>query len=243
MKTKICYKCKKERCIGEFSKDKHAKDGLQNKCKNCVKQHYLEHREEISLNGKQYYIEHKEESNFKSKKWYWKHKEESKLYHKKYNLEHPEENKLRYKKYYSRNREKILLRNRQHDLEHKDEINLRRKKHLKQRYEMDALHRTLCCLRSRMNYAYKSQGVKKTLRTVELLGCIPEFYQNYLQSHFKPGMTKENNGKRKWVQHHVIGCNKFNLMEPDQQKLCFHYTNIIPMWEDEHKEWHKNHPD
>ena len=84
MKTKICYKCKKERCIGEFSKDKHAKDGLQNKCKNCVKQHYLEHREEISLNGKQYYIEHKEESNFKSKKWYWKHKEESKLYHKKY---------------------------------------------------------------------------------------------------------------------------------------------------------------
>jgi hypothetical protein len=92
-----------------------------------------------------------------------------------------------------------------------------------------------------MKHALKSQDVKKTLHTIESLVCTAEFFQIYIQSLLKPGMTLANNGKRKWHLHHIKSCHTFNMSDPKQQRLCFHYTNIVPMWEDEHKEWHRNH--
>ena len=37
MTTKICSKCKVEKDVGEFYKDRTARDGLQYKCKLCAK--------------------------------------------------------------------------------------------------------------------------------------------------------------------------------------------------------------
>ena len=37
MTTKICSKCKVEKDVGEFYKDRTARDGLQYKCKPCAK--------------------------------------------------------------------------------------------------------------------------------------------------------------------------------------------------------------
>ena len=58
---KVCGKCGRELPIEQFSKRIASKDGLQNKCKECVQQYkqqyYQEHKEEI----KQYQQEHKEE--------------------------------------------------------------------------------------------------------------------------------------------------------------------------------------
>jgi hypothetical protein len=94
-------------------------------------------------------------------------------------------------------------------------------------------------LRSQLNNICKAQGVKKPLHTLESLGCTAIFFQNYLQSHFKPGMTKENNGKRKWIKHHIIRFKDVDLHNIEQFKKVCHYTNIIPMWEDEHIELHR----
>ena len=66
-----------------------------------------------------------------------------------------------------------------------------------------------------------------------------KIYQEYLKSLFKPGMTLKNNNKRKWVQHHPIEINSVDLSNPEQLKKVCHYTNVVPMWEDEHIEWHK----
>lgn len=46
METKICYTCKQEKSVGEFSKDKSKKDGLENKCKQCGKQKNKIYRQE-----------------------------------------------------------------------------------------------------------------------------------------------------------------------------------------------------
>jgi hypothetical protein len=75
---------------------------------------------------------------------------------------------------------------------------------------------------------------------MEYLGCTVEFFKNYIQSLLKPGMTIENKEPRKWHLHHIKYCHRFNLKDPEQQKLCFHYTNIVPMWEDEHMALHAN---
>ena len=44
MKTKICFKCGKERPLSEFYKHKMMKDGHVNKCKPCNKKDVIENR-------------------------------------------------------------------------------------------------------------------------------------------------------------------------------------------------------
>jgi hypothetical protein len=45
-------------------------------------------------------------------------------------------------------------------------------------------------------------------------------------------MSWENygNGKNKWNLDHYIPCSYFDLSDPDQQKICFHFLNMRPFW-------------
>jgi hypothetical protein len=48
-------------------------------------------------------------------------------------------------------------------------------------------------------------------------------------------MTWENNGKEKgcWQLDHIKPCASFNLLNEEEQKKCFHYTNYQPLWMEE----------
>lgn len=58
MKTKICSKCKEEKSITEFHKNKNHKDGLAHWCKECCKEYhkkyYQENREKLLKQSKEY---------------------------------------------------------------------------------------------------------------------------------------------------------------------------------------------
>jgi hypothetical protein len=41
-------------------------------------------------------------------------------------------------------------------------------------------------------------------------------------------MTFDNFGK--WHIDHIIPCASFDLTKPEQQRQCFHYTNLQPLW-------------
>ena len=43
-------------------------------------------------------------------------------------------------------------------------------------------------------------------------------------------MTWENRGKEGWHLDHIVPCAYFDLSDLSQQKICFHYTNIQPLW-------------
>jgi hypothetical protein len=66
------------------------------------------------------------------------------------------------------------------------------------------------------------------MRTEELLGCTISFFIKHLEKHFRPGMSWENYGK--WHIDHIIPCAAFDLGDPSQQRQCFHYTNLRPLW-------------
>lgn len=93
-------------------------------------------------------------------------------------------------------------------------------------------------------------GKVKSKSTLELLGCSPSELREYLESLFQDGMTWENYGNPNgdhshcWHIDHIKPCASFDLTDPDQQKECFHYSNLQPLWsEDNFKKsntWDKN---
>lgn len=81
-------------------------------------------------------------------------------------------------------------------------------------------------MRRRLNHALK--GNLKADKTFNLVGCTPQFLITYLEAQFKEGMNWKNYGQ--WHVDHIKPCSSFNLLLPEEQKACFHYTNLQPLW-------------
>lgn len=74
------------------------------------------------------------------------------------------------------------------------------------------------------------KGILKTDKTINLIGCTIEELKKHLEKQFQPGMTWVNYGKDGWEVDHIKPCASFDLSDPQQQKICFHYTNLQPLW-------------
>ena len=74
----------------------------------------------------------------------------------------------------------------------------------------------------------------KYFKTTNLIGCTVEQLKQHLESHFKVGMFWSNYGK--WHIDHIKPCASFDLSKESEQKKCFHYTNLQPLWAKENRE-------
>ncbi len=83
-------------------------------------------------------------------------------------------------------------------------------------------------LQNRINKVVRLGGHTKAGPTLELTGCTAEALAKHLESQFLPGMTWENRGE--WHIDHRKPCASFDLSDPVQQRACFHYTNLQPLW-------------
>lgn len=113
--------------------------------------------------------------------------------------------------YYSRNKEKVN----KYALDYQ---NNRRK--------TDSKFALLVRLRSRL-YRLISRG-HKAASTLELIGCDLDFLKQHLENQFVEGMTWEN--KHLWDIDHIIPCYFFDLDKEEDQRKCFHYSNLRPLW-------------
>lgn len=108
-------------------------------------------------------------------------------------------------------------------------INERRK----QRRKTDINFAIESSLRARLHKALNAKGAKKAIKTFELLGCTSEQLKQYLESQFQEGMSWNNYGygSDKWNIDHIKPCDSFDLIQIEQQRECFHYTNLQPLWQ------------
>lgn len=83
-------------------------------------------------------------------------------------------------------------------------------------------------LRGRVTKRIKEGGGKKSANTENLIGCSVEFFMGWLEKQFIDGMTWDNYGE--WHIDHIKPCNTFNMLDVEEQKKCFHYTNCRPLW-------------
>jgi hypothetical protein len=93
---------------------------------------------------------------------------------------------------------------------------------------VDSQYRMKMALHVRLYDAVKRNKGVKSAKTLELLGCTVEQLQTFLEAEFTEGMTWENYGE--WHIDHLRPCASFNLADPEEQKKCFHWTNLQPLW-------------
>lgn len=143
---------------------------------------------------------------------------------------HYEENKLeilkKHKKYRAKNKERYQLYDAQYYKDNKIAIKENVKTNMYARLKIDVNYKLLVRYRTRLYKAVKGYDKSKTTR--ELIGCSVEELKKHLESQFTEGMTFENYGK--WHVDHIIPCSSFDFSKEEEQRKCFNYKNLQPLW-------------
>lgn len=88
-----------------------------------------------------------------------------------------------------------------------------------------------CKIRHRIREAIKRGArSKKAGKTIQLLGCSFPELKIHIENQFTKGMSWGLVMTGRIHLDHRRPCASFNLVDPEQQKLCFHYTNLQPLW-------------
>jgi hypothetical protein len=135
-----------------------------------------------------------------------------------------EHNLLKQKEWHYSNREKRTKQLREYSYSHRDNRN----KYLAKKMKQDGQFKIRKNIRDRMRSAM--QGKSKSKNTMELLGCTIEELKTHLEKQFTHGMNWDNYGKKGWHIDHILPCASFDLTDPEQQRKCFHYENLQPLW-------------
>jgi hypothetical protein len=163
------------------------------------------------------------------------------------------------KEYYAENREKIIAYVGEYQKRNWGEVSTKRRawfvekmkdpeyatarrksvvSSVMKRYRSDASHRMVLSLRNRVRGLLRTIDRTKRERTMELIGCTPSELINRLEAQFEPWMSWENYGfgRGKWVVDHIVPCRKFDLTRVDEQRKCFHFSNLRPLcWKENHE--------
>lgn len=107
-------------------------------------------------------------------------------------------------------------------------VRARVRKHNRKRRRTDIQFKLGLNLRRRILLALK--GETKSASTQELIGCTIPHLIIHLESQFKEGMAWENHSLGGWHIDHIVPCVVFDLSDPDQQRRCFNFSNMQPLW-------------
>jgi hypothetical protein len=209
VERKICRKCKIEKFLDDFSKDKGSTDGHYLYCKECCK---LSYQSKFNLI--------KEKKRFYSKKYNIENKEKIQSYRKEYRIN----NREKAKEYRIKNKEKQKSYNKEYSINNRERIN----KYKKNRNLNEPICNLINNVRSRLKKYLKSTGITKNKKTFDIIGCPPQQLKEHLEKQFVDGMSWDNYSFHSWHIDHIIPLSSAKT-EEDLKKLC-HYTNLQPLW-------------
>jgi len=219
--NKTCTRCKAEKDLTMFGKCKVNPDGLLRWCASCTSVYQREYQSKnagkISCVKSEYYKNNKERLSRNHSNYVDKNRLIICEYKKAHRLSNPD---------IYRKSSKAYAQN------HPDRINASRAKYL----NSNPSQKVASLLRSRIGKALS--GGMKYESTENLTGCSFTDLKKHIEDKFLPGMSWEN--RSRWHIDHIRPCASFNLSFEDQQRECFNYTNLQPLWAlDNIKKGHK----
>ena len=236
---KICTICNNEKVINEYYKSKQGKNGIYSQCKECYKERARQwnknNKEKVRIQNKKYRIKNIEKIKELSKeyrktneirikerkdKWYNEHKEKVNKRRRKYREDNGNQVREGGRKYYANNKDRY----RKSIEKRKDKIN----QYQRNKRITDINFKIKDNLRRRINAVIN--GSSKSKPTLELLGCEIDVFKHFIEKKFAKEMNWDNYGRTGWHIDHIIPCSYFDLSKESEQKKCFHYTNLQPLW-------------
>lgn len=114
---------------------------------------------------------------------------------------------------------------------------------IKEKYHSDIDMKIKANLGNRIRAVLKMINEPKTKFTTELVGCTIKQLRCHLASLFTEGMNWKNHTLHGWHIDHIMPCSLFDLSDPIQQKKCFHWSNLQPLWGPDNIRKSDKHPD
>lgn len=133
------------------------------------------------------------------------------------------------KEWYGKNKEKHIKNTTQYQLDNPVKRKKYRDKWRKEKYDKDPSFRLRVILGNRLKEVLTKNKTYKTNSLIELLGCTLDELKIYIEQQFKSEMNWDNQGKV-WELDHQEACANFDLSNIEEQKKCFHHTNLKPLF-------------
>ena len=127
-------------------------------------------------------------------------------------------------------RKKIRETARVYRKENKEKINTYQTNWASDKRKTDLSFKMMELLRKRVLGLLKQNGFYKEESSLELLGADVLFVQEHLESQFEDGMSWDNWTPNGWHLDHIRPCATFDLSDTNQQKVCFNWRNLQPLW-------------
>ncbi len=199
--SKVCPKCKMDKPFSEYHLSNIRLGKRATKCKKCIANWYSENRLELKM----------------------KYKEERK--------DHNAVLRKRETGRKSRNKRKDKEKVYKLSYNRRPDVMERRRKIHSNRKATDIQYNIKRRLRWRLRDVFKrvKDNRFKYVSSLVLLGCDMEFFKTHIESKFERGMSWD---RIAYIHlDHIRPCSSFDLTDIEQQKKCFHWSNIQPLWD------------
>jgi hypothetical protein len=212
----FCRDCRK--VISREWHDAHKKPPLIKMCERCGKEYKT-----INPNQKFCCPKPRKTNDLRSLT-----PEERIQYKKQYYKQWCEANTDKRKQYVQDNKDHLNAMRRAYVAANKDKYRAIKRKDKKRRMQNDIDYR----LKVRISQKIRTtiNGQKLYNHSLDLLGCSVAEAREHLERQFQPGMTWDNWGVKGWHIDHIIPISSFDFTDIEQQRRCFHYTNLQPLW-------------
>ncbi|CAB5226508.1 hypothetical protein UFOVP760_282 [uncultured Caudovirales phage] len=192
--------------------------------KEKQKEHRLLNREKLKQQAKEHYLRNKEKYIERGRT------PARKKYDKEYRRRNKSKIEQKYKEYKQRNKEKLDIYNKEYNKNYRQRNKEKSNQRYSKLYKTNTIYKLKRILRSRLSNALSKIRAKKCHSTLDLVGCSIVELKIHIEKQWQPGMTWENYDLYTWHVDHIKPVNTFDLLDPVQQKQCFHYTNLRPLW-------------
>lgn len=215
------------------------------------KEYYKKNIEKFKLKGKKYAEKNKEKIKQYQETYRASNRDKSKDYQKTNRKKNSKQINQRRRELYLLNQEKIKQTRKEHYQKNKEKLLARAKKWrennkailenykekrneiIKKRKLTDPLFKLKCNIKRSISNAFINKNIKKTSKTLQILGCTFNEFKSHLEAQFKPWMDWDNHGKYNgqpnfgWDIDHIIPLATATTEE--ELIRLNHYTNLQPL--------------